>query len=156
MHRRLAVAVAVVCLAVSGCKPDKYEANGVSWKLPRGVALESETPAAGTKASAQFSGGVLLRTYALEGMPTEADEGHLEDIAKKMLPANMTPISKRGGTLPAGKVARFVWQESGNRTLLYYLPTKTQIVVVSITAPEARFSSLENQFDLSLGSLKAQ
>jgi hypothetical protein len=156
MQRHLSVALAVVCLAFCGCKPSHYESHGVSWKLPRGVALESEGPAPGTTATAQFSGGVQVRFYALDGMPTEADEGHLEDIAKKVLPPNMTPVSKRGGTLPAGKVARFVWQEAGNRTLLYYLPTKTQVVVVSLTAPENRFSAQEDHFDMSLGSLKVQ
>jgi hypothetical protein len=68
----------------------------------------------------------------------------------------MVPISKRGGTLPAGNVARFIWSEGPNRTLLYYVPGKTQIAVISVTGPEAQFSSMENQFDLSLSTLRVR
>lgn len=155
MRGTILLVAAVVSLG--GCKSGKYEGNGVSWKLPRGVSLESENAVPGATAAAQFSDGVQLKTYALADhgdWPTEADEGHLEDIAKRVLPKDITPISRRGGTLPAGKVARFVWREGDNRTLLYYLPAKGSIVVISLTAPETRFSSLEDHFDLSLSSLK--
>ena len=147
---------AVVLLAAAGCSPSTYDGHGVTWKTPRGVSIESEGSAPGATAMVQFSGGVQLKTYALDGMPLEAGEEHLETIMKKVLPEGITPISKRGGTLPAGKVARFVWTEGANRTLLYYLPTKTQVVVISLTAPENRFSSLEDHFDLSLSTLKVR
>jgi hypothetical protein len=154
MGRQIVFAVAVVFSV--GCSASGYDGHGVTWKLPRGVSLEAEGTAPGATAMVQFSDGVQLKTYALEGMPTEADEQHLEDISRKVLPPGIVPISKRGGTLPAGKVARFVWTEGPNRTLLYYLPAKSQVVVISLTAPEGTFSSLEDHFDLSLSTLRVR
>lgn len=144
----------VSLFSIAACKPSHYEGHGVSWKPPRGVSFESEgTAPAGATGQAKFSGGVTLTTWAREGMP-DADDQHLEDVTKKVVPANVTPISKRSGSLPAGKVVRFVWREGDQRTLLYYLPAPNQVVVVSLTAPESRFSALEDHFDLSLNSLK--
>jgi hypothetical protein len=156
MGARTSLGLVLVSVLAASCGASSYDGHGVTWKLPRGVSMESEGTAPGATAMVQFSGGVVIRTYALEGMPTDADEQHLEDISKKVLPAGVTPISKRGGTLPAGKVARFVWTEGPNRTLLYYLPGKSQVTVISLTAPESRFSSLENHFDLSLSTLRVR
>lgn len=140
--------------SLAACKPSHYEGHGVSWKPPRGVAFEAEgTAPAGATAQVKFSGGVTLTTWARDGMP-EADDQHLEDVTKKVVPAEVKPISKRAGSLPAGKVVRFVWKEGEQRTLLYYLPAPGQVVVITLTAPEASFGSLENHFDLSLNSLK--
>lgn len=145
---------AVTLASLAACTPSQYEGHGVSWKPPRGVAFESEGAApAGATAQVKFTGGVTLTTWSRDGMP-EADDQHLEDVTKKVVPASVKPISRRSGTLPAGKVVRMVWKEGDQRTLLYYLPGPGQVVVVSLTAPESRFSSLEGHFDLSLNSLK--
>jgi hypothetical protein len=129
---------ALVLLLLAGCKPDTYEGHGVHWKPP---------PAA------QFSGGVTLTFHPKEGLPAE---DHLEEIATKFIPQGVMVMSKRAGSINAGKVARYVWKEGGNRVLMYYLPGKDQVLVITMTAPEARFSADETHFDLSLASLRFQ
>lgn len=142
---------ALVLLLVASCKPDSYEGHGVHWKPPRGVSFEAEQP--GPPPTAQFSGGVKVAFHPKEGMLAE---DHLEDIAARFIPLGATIMSKRAGSIEAGKVARYVWKEGGNRVLMYYLPGKDQVLVITMTAPENRFSGLETHFDLSLSSLRFQ
>jgi hypothetical protein len=142
---------ALVLLLLAGCKPDTYEGHGVHWKPPRGVSFSAD--AAGPPPAAQFSGGVTLTFHPKEGLPAE---DHLEEIATKFIPQGVMVMSKRAGSINAGKVARYVWKEGGNRVLMYYLPGKDQVLVITMTAPEARFSADETHFDLSLASLRFQ
>lgn len=149
MNARL-LALAVLLFS-AGCKEPAWSGHGVSWKPPRGVAFEAESTAEGATAAVKFSGGVALSLYAAGGMPSHEA---LEEVAARFLPKGVKAISRRVGSLPAGKVARLVWADQGNRTLLYYLPSGDRVLVVTLTAPEARFNGLETQFDLSLATLR--
>lgn len=150
-------ALAIAVFSLCACNSGTYEGHGLTWKLPRGVHFEAEAPPAGANATLSFSGGVKVRVYEFSehaDFPREAADTHLEDIRTRVMPGAVRPISSRTGSLPAGKVARFVWTEGGNRTLAYYLPGPSFVVVLSLTAPESSFSGLEDHFDMSLGSVK--
>ena len=144
--------VPLALLLLAGCKPDRYEGHGLSWTPPHGVKLTGDADTTAT-----FSGGVQFEVKPLGTLPPDADEGHLQTVVDTVLPPNVKLFSKRAGTLPAGKVVRVVWfSPGGNRTLVYYLPVKDRLVLLTLSAPENAFNALESSLDLSLNSLKVQ
>ena len=149
--------IAVAALALTGCSSSevKSAAHRLSWKPPRGVTLAAETPAGLT-----FSGGVEL--HSVDGTPAPlGDEGQLDSLLLTALAgAKVEPLAKRLsgrlGSIPAGKVARWVMAGGGQRALHYYLPLKARYLLVSMTASEEAFGTRESQLDLSLSSLKIE
>lgn len=146
----------VLALVLAGCKGDtvKSAGLGLSWKPPRGVSLESETP--GVLA---FSGGVEIRSVA-DPVPL-GEEGQLDALLLTALKAaRVEPLEKRIsarlGDIPAGKVARWVMAGGGKRALYYYVPSGQRFLLISMTTAEAEFSKRESQLDLSLSSLKIE
>jgi hypothetical protein len=147
----------MAALVLAGCKSDevKSEAHKLSWKPPRGVTLNTDTPE-----RLSFTGGVEI--YDLIGTPAPlGEEGQLDALLLTALAAAkveplQTRISGRLGDIPAGKVARWVMSGGGTRALHYYLPLKGRALLISMTAGEAAFGAKESQLDLSLSSLKIE
>ncbi len=147
--------LAVVFLV--GCKGDEMKSatHHLSWKPPRGVVLTSETPSA-----LLFSQGVKI-TVIPGAPPALPEEGGLDALLLTALKtAGDEPLDKRIsgrlGSVPAGKVARWVLSGGGQRALHYYLPAKNRALVISMVADEAAFGTRESQLDLSLSTLKIE
>jgi hypothetical protein len=144
--------IPLALLLVAGCKPDSYTGHGLTWTPPHGVKLQSDSDTTAT-----FNNGIQFEVKPLGDLPADADEGHLQDVIDKLVPQGVKMFSKRAGTLPAGKVIRLVWLgEGGRRTLLYYLPSKDKLVLLTLSGSESAFNTMESTFDLSLNSLKVQ
>jgi hypothetical protein len=148
--------VLIAALALGGCKGSEVRSAALklSWKPPRGVSLVEETPGA-----LRFTGGVEI--HSVDGAPPPIDEGQLDPLLLTVLTrAKLEPlptrISARGGSVPAGAVARWVLSGGGNRALHYYLPLKDRFLTVSLTAPEGEFGPKESQLDLALSTLKIE
>ncbi len=146
----------LVVVALVGCKGNEVRSTALrlSWKPPRGVTLLEETPAA-----LKFTGGVEI--HSIDGAPPPIDEGQLDALlltvlGKAKLEPLATRISARGGSVPAGAVARWVLSGGGNRALHYYLPLPGRFLTVSMTAPEGEFGTKESQLDLALSTLKIE
>jgi len=51
-------------------------------------------------------------------------------------------------------VVRWTLKDGDSRSLVYFLPAGKRFLVLRLTSPEASSTTPENQFELSLGSLK--
>jgi hypothetical protein len=58
------------------------------------------------------------------------------------------------GDLPAGKVVRWTVKDGDKRSCIYYVPSGKRYILLSLTAPEARYGEAENQLELAMGSLR--
>ena len=148
--------IVIAALALGGCKSNEVKStqNGLTWKPPRGVSLVEEAPGV-----LRFSDGVEV--HSVSGEAPAIDESQLDALLLAVLPrAHVEPLEKRisarGGSIPAGAVARWVLAGGGNRALHYYLPLKGRFLLISLTAPEDSFGTKESQLDLSLSSLKIE
>lgn len=149
----VAVATAV---GLSACSSG-YADHGITWKPPQGVKVQTDTAAGAPTATVAFSRGVTLQTWGGSDQPDyprDPAKTRLDEMKARLVPADVTVISARDGSIRAGRVLRFVWSKDGNRTLLYYLPAGTFAAVLRLEAPEGRFGTEEDHFDRSLDTLR--
>lgn len=127
------------------------EAMALKYHPPHGVDLVDEQ--AGPPRVARFSNGLEIRS--IEGAAPAVQEDKLEDLLKVVSPGVQGAIiSARPGTIDAGQVVRWTIKEDAKRTLVYFVPRPKRYLVLTLTAPESRYSNLESQLELSLSSLK--
>ncbi|MDY7226473.1 hypothetical protein [Hyalangium rubrum] len=148
--RRSCLSLLAVLLAVGCSRPVSSQALGFEYEPPSGVKLSSEEP--GPPAVARFEGGVEVRSVpgtppALEALP-EAVLG----AAGVSVPGKRVSTSQ--GTLPAGPVARYEFQEGTHRTLVYFLPRPDRFLLFTFTAPERDYGPRSAKVELSLSTLK--
>lgn len=150
--------LAASLLALSACS-NAYDSAllKVRYTPPSGMKLTSEV--AGPPAVATFGQGLELRAVA--GAAPAIDEAHFDALldqlregAKVAAPGRLS--SARPGSLPVGAVVRFEVKGEGTRSLVYFVPLEGRYLVVSLTAPEARYGMLEAQVERSLSSLEAR
>jgi hypothetical protein len=129
----------------------------VRYAPPSGVKLSTEE--AGPPAVARFSQGIELRAVA--ATPPVPDEAHFDALldqlregAKVAAPGKLS--SARPGSLPIGPVVRLEVKGEGTRSLVYFVPLEGRYLVLSLTAPEARYGMLEALVERSLSSLEAR
>lgn len=149
MKRLLALSA---LLMLAGCTRtyDSGELK-VHYKPPRGVKLVEEQ--AGPPHLARFSSGLEIRSF--DGEPVAIEEEKLEGLLAQIDPAATgSVISARIGTLPPGKAVRWTIKDGETRRLVYYLPAKGRYLVLSLSAPDARYMELETDLELSLASLR--
>ncbi len=153
MKRILAIVGAGLLAACS----NSYESAAlkVRYQPPRGVTLVEEK--AGPPAVARFSSGLEIRSVA--EAPPAVEEGRLEALYEGIaraagLPERGAVVSARAGRIPAGPVVRFALKEEDSRSLVYLLSASQRFIVVSFTAPKARATTLETDFERSLASLR--
>ena len=141
-----------------GCS-GTYEsaAMKVRWELPRGVKLLEEQ--AGPPRVARFSDGVEIRE--VQAAPPAIEEGKLEELLPKIgaqagVATTGNIISARLGDLPPGKVVRWTLKDGDKRGLVYFLPSGKRFLVISLMGAEGHYAQMENQFELSLSSLRVR
>ncbi|MBI5547390.1 MAG: hypothetical protein HY901_26200 [Deltaproteobacteria bacterium] len=145
----LAVVLLVVGWGCSGAY-DSPEMK-VRYQPPHGTRLLEEQP--GPPRVARFSSGLEIRS--VNAQPPAIEEGKLEALLAQVSPGIKGDIiNARMGTLDAGRVVRWSIKEAEGRTLIYYLPRTDRYLVLSLSAPDSRFATLESQFELSLATLK--
>jgi len=152
MRRATMMGAVLVILTTLGCTSGYDSAEmKVRYRPPRGVKLVEEQ--AGPPRVARFSSGLEIRSVA--SPPPAIEEGKLEALLQVVRPGSEGEIiSAREGSLDAGKVVRWTLKGDGARTLVYYVPRPTRYLVLSLSASEGRYADLENQFELSLASLR--
>ncbi len=143
-------------LFLAGCS-NRFESAEmkVRYQPPRGVELVGES--AGPPRVASFTGGLELRS--VQGQPPAIDEAGLAPLFQAVtraagLQVAGTVADSRLGSIPAGKVVRWSVRDGGQRSLIYYLPAGDRFLLLRLESPEAGADRRENQFELSLSSLK--
>lgn len=146
----------LVPIALAACSSGyQSEALGLEWKPPTPFRLEAEQ--AGPPPVARFAPGLELRRVELK-LPAPSAEtvnATLEQIREAAaIPAGVTLISARAGSIPAGPVARYELKLRSDRLLVYVLPTADAVVLLTMRADEAQFGKRQNAFERSLATLK--
>jgi hypothetical protein len=125
-------------------------ALGLRYEPPPGMALRAEEP--GPPAVARFEGGLELRS--VEGPSPRLDAAPEEVLGAAGVPVPGTRLTATQGTLDAGPVARYEFQQGTSRTLVYFLPRPERFVLVLYTAPERDYGKGSSRVERSLSTLK--
>jgi hypothetical protein len=125
-------------------------ALGLQYEPPSGMALRSEQP--GPPAVARFEGGLEL--HSVQGTPPRLDAPPEEVLGAAGLPVPGRRLNATQGTLPAGPVARYEFQQGSSRTLVYFLPLTARFVLVLYTAPERDYGPGSARVERSLSTLQ--
>jgi hypothetical protein len=136
--------------AVACSRKTELNALGLQYEPPSGMALRSEEP--GPPAVARFEGGLELRS--VQGVPLKVDASPEEVLGAAGVPVPEKRLNATSGTLPAGPVARYEFQQGAARTLVYFLPLADRSVLVLYTAPERDYGPGSARVERSLSTLK--
>ncbi|HYO54889.1 hypothetical protein [Archangium sp.] len=130
----------------------KMESNalGLQYEPPSGMTLRAEEP--GPPAVARFEGGLEL--YSVQGTPPRLDAPPEEVLGAAGIPVPGRRLNATQGTLTAGPVARYEFQQGPSRTLVYFLPRDARFVLVLYTAPERDYGPGSARVERSLSTLK--
>ncbi len=123
---------------------------GLQYEPPPKMALRAEEP--GPPAVARFEGGLELRS--VEGKPPALDAPPEQVLGAAGVPVPGRQVNATQGTLTAGPVARYEFQQGTSRTLVYFLPRPERFVLVLYTAPERDYGPGSARVELSLSTLK--
>jgi hypothetical protein len=138
-------------LLVAGCsRPVSSQALGLEYEPPSGVKFDSEE--AGPPAVARFQGGLELRSVPGTPPPLEATPEVVLGAAGVPVPGRVVTTSQ--GTLSAGAVARYEFQQGETRTFVYFLPRPDRFVLITFTAPERDYGPRSSRVERSLSTLK--
>lgn len=147
---RSALSLLVLLLAVGCARTVSTEALGLEYEPPSGVKLSATE--AGPPAVARFEGGVELRS--VPGAPPALGAAPEAVLSAAGVPVPGKLLSSTQGTLPAGPVARYEYQQGDARTLVYFLPRADRFVLLTFTAPERDYGPRSAKVELSLSTLK--
>ncbi|PTL75219.1 hypothetical protein DAT35_56030 [Vitiosangium sp. GDMCC 1.1324] len=114
------------------------------------MALRTEEP--GPPAVAHFEGGLELRS--VQGTPPKVEAAPEEVLGAAGIAVPGRRLNATQGTLPAGPVARYEFQQGTSRTLVYFLPLGDRSVFVLYTAPERDYGPGSSRVERSLSTLK--
>ena len=147
---RFLLPLGLVLLCSVGCsRRMDSSVLGLQYEPPSGMALRSEQ--SGTPSVAHFEGGLELRS--IPGTPPRLDTAPEAVLAAAGLPVPGRPLNSTQGTLPAGAVARYEFQQGSSRTLVYFLPRPDRFVLVLYTAPEQDYGPGSARVERSLSTL---
>jgi hypothetical protein len=148
--RRSGPGVLALLLAVGCSRPVSSQALGLEYEPPSGVTFTSEE--AGPPAVARFQGGLELRS--VPGTPPALDAAPEAVLAAAGVPVPGKRVNSAQGSLPAGKVGRYEFQQAGTWTLVYFLPRPDRFVLITFTAPEQDYGKRSAKVERSLSTLK--
>jgi hypothetical protein len=114
------------------------------------MALRAEEP--GPPAVARFEGGLEVR--AVEGRPPALDAPPEEVLGAAGVAVPGRRMNSSQGTLLAGPVARYEFQQGASRTLVYFLPRPERFLLVLYSAPERDYGAGSARVERSLSTLK--
>ncbi len=126
------------------------QALGVQYEPPPGMALRAEEP--GPPLVARFEGGLELRS--VQGTPPKLEAQPEEVLAAAGVPVPGRRLNATQGTLTAGPVARYEFQQGASRTLVYFIPREDRFVLVLYSAPERDYGPGSAKVERSLSTLK--
>lgn len=147
---RFVLSVLALVFAVGCSRPVSSQALGLEYEPPSGVKFASEE--AGPPAVAHFEGGLELRSVPGTSPALEAAPEAVLSAAGVPVPGKVMNTSQ--GTLPAGPVARYEFQQGDARTFVYFLPRPDRFVLVTFTAPERDYGPRSGRVERSLSTLK--
>ena len=140
----------LVCWSTACSRRLESTSLGIRYEPPSGMALRTEEP--GPPAVARFEGGLELRS--VPGPPPRLEAGAEEVLGAAGVPVPGTRLNATQGTLPAGTVARYEFQQGGSRTLVYFLPRPDRFLLVLYTAPERDYGPGSARVERSLSTLQ--
>lgn len=149
MNRSVLLWVLLLSCAVACSRRMDSSVLGVRYDPPSGMAPAGEE--AGPPAVARFEGGLELRSVA--GVPPKLDAAPEDVLAAAGMAVPGTKLNATQGTLPAGPVARYEFQQSGSRTLVYFIPRPDRFLLVLYTAPERDYGPASARVERSLSTL---
>ncbi|WP_309892360.1 hypothetical protein [Archangium sp.] len=150
MNRSTLLPLLLLSLTVACSRRLESTSLGLQYEPPSGMALRAEEP--GPPAVTRFEGGLELRS--VQGKPPALGAPPEEVLGAAGLPVPGNPVKATQGTLPAGPVARYEFQQGGSRTLVYFLPLPERFVLVLYTAPERDYGPGSARVERSLSTLK--
>ncbi len=150
MNRSTLLLWLLLSCAVACSRKTELNTLGVQYEPPSGMALRGEEP--GPPAVARFEGGLELRS--VQGTPPKVDAPPEEVLGAAGVPVPDKRLNATNGTLPAGPVARYEFQQGTSRTLVYFLPLADRSVLVLYTAPERDYGPGSARVERSLSTLK--
>jgi len=140
----------VLLLALGCSRPLSSQALGLEYEPPSGVKFTSEE--AGPPTVARFEGGLELRSVPGPPPPLGAAPEAVLGAAGLQVPGKVMNTSQ--GSITAGPVARYEFQQGEARTLVYFLPRPDRFVLLTFTAPERDFGPRSGRVERSLSTLK--
>ncbi len=148
---RSALTLCLLLGCVAACSRQlESQALGLQYEPPSGMALRSEQP--GPPAVAQFEGGLEVRSVPGAAPKLDAEPEAVLEAAGVPVPGRR--LNATQGTLPAGPVARYEFQQGSSRTLVYLLPREDRFVLVLYTAAERDYGPGSARVERSLSTLK--
>lgn len=147
---RSALFVPLLLASVLACsRPVESQALGIRYEPPSGMALRAED--AGPPAVARFEGGLELRS--VPGAPPALGAEPEVVLAAAGVAVPGRRLSADQGTLAAGPVARYEFQEGQVRTLVYFLPRLERFLLLLYSAPERDYGKGSARVERSLSTL---
>ncbi len=145
-------ALFLLLLSCSVACSRKLESNtlGLQYEPPSKMALITEEP--GPPTVARFEGGLELRS--VQGPPPKLEATPEEVLGAAGVPVPGRRLNATQGTIDAGPVARYEFQQGTSRTLVYFLPRADRFVLILYTAPEREYGPGSSRVELSLSTLK--
>ena len=124
---------------------------GVRYEPPSGMAFVSEEP--GPPIVARFEGG--LEVHSVSGLAPKPDAPPEEVLrAARLATPGQRLLNATQGTLPAGPVTRYEFQQGSTHSLVYVIPRDGRFVLVVYSAPEQDYGPGLARVERSLSSLK--
>lgn len=151
MNRSALLPWLLLCCALACSRKLESNTLGLQYEPPSGMALSTEEP--GPPAVARFDGGLEVRSVPGKGAP-RLDSPPEDVLGAAGIPVPGRRLNATQGTLPAGPVARYEFQQGTSRTLVYFLPLEDRFVLVLYTAPERDYGPGSARVERSLSTLK--
>jgi hypothetical protein len=148
--RHSAPTLLAVLLAVGCSRPMSSQALGLEYEPPSGVTFTSEE--AGPPAVARFEGGLEVRS--VPGTPPALGATPEAVLAAAGMSVPGKVVNSAQGTLPAGPVGRYEFQQGDTWTLVYFLPRPDRFVLITFTAPGQDYGKRSARVERSLSTLK--
>jgi hypothetical protein len=124
---------------------------GVRYEPPSGMAFVAEE--SGAAMVARFEGG--LEVISVPGPAPRPDEEPVNVLrAGGLATPGQRLLNTTQGTLPAGTVTRYEFQQGATRTLVYLIPRDDRFVLVVYSAPEQDYGPGLARVERSLSTLK--
>ncbi|MCY1075329.1 hypothetical protein [Archangium lansingense] len=149
MNRSTLLLWLLLSCAVACSRKTELNTLGLQYEPPSGMALLTVEP--GPPAVARFEGGLELRS--VEGSTPKVTAPPEGILASAGVPIPGKRLNSTDGTLPAGPVARYEFQQGTSRTLMYLLPLENRFVLVLYTAPERDYGPGSARVERSLSTL---
>jgi hypothetical protein len=147
---RSALSLLALLLAVGCSRPVSSQALGLEYEPPSEVKFLSEEP--GPPAVARFEGGLEIRSVPGTPPALNAEPEAVLSAVGVSVPGKR--VNSAQGTLTAGPVGRYEFQQGDTWTLVYFLPRPDRFVLITFSAPSQDYGKRSSRVERSLSTLK--